>query len=186
MIIYLHGFNSSSSSSKAQLCKKYLDDKGIGDKILIPDLPLSTDKVVSLIEKLISENEIIGFIGSSMGGFYSCYFANKYNMKGVYINPVVDDHLASMLNIVGSYKNFNNGKKDTFSIDDYESLKKYSTPVLAFPMNHFLLAQEGDEVLDQRLSLTKFKDSKISFSKLGNHQFLGFENKIEQIFDFLF
>jgi predicted esterase YcpF (UPF0227 family) len=53
-------------------------------------------------------------------------------------------------------------------------------------MNHFLLAQEGDEVLDQRLSLTKFKDSKISFSKLGNHQFLGFENKIEQIFDFMF
>jgi predicted esterase YcpF (UPF0227 family) len=91
-----------------------------------------------------------------------------------------------MLNIVGSYENFNNGKKDTFSIDDYESLKKYSTPELAFPMNHFLLAQEGDEVLDQRLSLTKFKDSKISFSKLGNHQFLDFENKIEQIFDFMF
>ena len=124
MIIYLHGFNSSSSSSKAQLCKKYLNDKGIGDKILIPDLPLSTYKVVNLIEILISENEIVGFIGSSMGGFYSCYFANKYNLKGVYINPVVDDHLPSMLNIVGSYENFNNGKKDTFSMNDYEEFKK--------------------------------------------------------------
>ena len=109
MIIYLHGFNSSSSSSKAQLCKKFLVDRGIGEKILIPDLPLSTDKVVSLVEKLISENEIIGFIGSSMGGFYSCYFANKYNVKGTYINPVVDDHLPGMKNIVGSYENFNNG-----------------------------------------------------------------------------
>ena len=127
MIIYLHGFNSSSSSSKAQLCKKYLTDKGLGDEILIPDLPLSTYKVVNLIEMLISENEIVGFIGSSMGGFYSCYFANKYNLKGVYINPVVDNHLPSMLNIVGSYENFNNGKKDTFSINDYENLKKYST-----------------------------------------------------------
>ena len=185
MIIYLHGFNSSSSSSKAQLCKKYLTDKGIGDKILIPDLPLSTNKVVNLIEMLISENEIVGFIGSSMGGFYSCYFANKYNLKGVYINPVVDDHLPSMLNIVGNYENFNNGKKDTFSMNDYENLKKYSTPMLTSPKNHFLLAQEGDEVLDQRLSLKKFKDSKISFSKRGNHQFLGFEDKIEQIFDFL-
>lgn len=185
MIIYLHGFNSSSSSSKAQLCKKYLTDKGVGDKILIPDLPLSTYKVVNLIEKLITENEIIGFIGSSMGGFYSCYFANKYNVKGVYINPVVDDHLPSMLNIVGSYENFNNGNKDTFSMNDYENLKKYSTPMLSSPKSHFLLAQEGDEVLDQRLSLKKFKDSKISFSKRGNHQFLGFEDKIEQIFDFL-
>ena len=185
MIIYLHGFNSSSSSSKAQLCKKYLNDKGIGNKILIPDLPLSTNKVIKLVEMLISENEIIGFIGSSMGGFYSCYFANKFNVKGVYINPVVDDHLPSMLNIVGSYENFNNGKKDTFSMSDYENLKKFSTPTLSFPENHFLLAQEGDEVLDQRLSRKKFKDSKISFSKRGNHQFLGFEDKIEQIFDFL-
>ena len=185
MIIYLHGFISSSSSSKAQLCKKYLTEKGVGDKILIPDLPLSTYKVINLIEMLISENDIVGFIGSSMGGFYSCYFANKYNLKGVYINPVVDDHLPSMLNIVGSYENFNNGKKDTFSMNDYENLKKYSTPMLKSPENHFLLAQEGDEVLDQRLSLKKFKDSKILFSKRGNHQFLGFEDKIEQIFDFL-
>ena len=185
MIIYLHGFNSSSSSSKAQLCKKYLTDKGVGDKILIPDLPLSTYKVVNLIEMLISENEIVGFIGSSMGGFYSCYFANKYNLKGVYINPVVDDHLPSMLNIVGSYENFNNGKKDTFSMNDYENLKKYSTPMLTSPKNHFLLAQEGDEVLDQRLSFNKFKESKTSFSKLGNHQFVGFEEKIDQIFDFM-
>ena len=69
MIIYLHGFNSSSSSSKAQLCKKYLNGKGIGDKILIPDLPLSTDKVVNLIEILISENEIVGFIGVQWGDF---------------------------------------------------------------------------------------------------------------------
>ena len=185
MIIYLHGFNSSSSSSKAQLCKKYLTDKGIGDKILIPDLPLSTNKVVNLIEMLISENEIIGFIGSSMGGFYCCHFANKYNLKGVYINPVVDDHLPSMLNIVGSYENFNNGKKDTFSMNDYENLKKYSTPMLTSPKNHFLLAQEGDEVLDQRLSLKKFKESRIDSSKNGNHQFKNFEDKIEQIFDFL-
>ena len=139
MIIYLHGFNSSSSSSKAQLCKKFLVDRGIGEKILIPDLPLSTDKVVSLVEKLISENEIIGFIGSSMGGFYSCYFANKYNVKGTYINPVVDDHLPGMKNIVGSYQNFNNGKKDTFSMNDYKNLMKYSTPLLKFPQNHFQL-----------------------------------------------
>ena len=185
MIIYLHGFNSSSSSSKAQLCKRYLNDKGIGDKILIPDLPLSTNKVVNLVEILISENEIVGFIGSSMGGFYSCYFANKYNVKGVYINPVVDDHLTDMLNIVGSYENFNNGKKDTFSMDDYENLKKYSTSTLKFPKNHFLLAQEGAEVLDQRLSLKNFKESKIYFSKNENHQFENFEDKIEQIFDFM-
>ena len=106
-------------------------------------------------------------------------------MKGVHINPVVDDHLPSMLNIVGSYENFNNGKKDTFSMNDYENLKKYSTPMLTSPKNHFLLAQKGDEVLDQRLSLKKFKESKIYFSKNGNHQFENFEDKIEQIFDFL-
>ena len=65
------------------------------------------------------------------------------------------------------------------------NLKKYSTPTLTFPKNHFLLAQEGDEVLDQRLSLKKFKESKIDSSKNGNHQFENFEDKIEQIFDFL-
>ena len=97
----------------------------------------------------------------------------------------MDDHLTGMVNIVGSYENFNNGKKDTFSMGDYKNLKKYSTPTLTFPKNHFLLAQEGDEVLDQRLSLKKFKESSIDSSKNGNHQFKNFEDKIEQIFDFL-
>ncbi len=163
MIIYLHGFNSSSSSSKAQLCKKYLSDKGIDDKILIPDLPLSTNKVVNLIEMLISENEIVGFIGSSMGGFYSCYFANKYNLKGVYINPVVDDHLPSMLNIVGSYENFNNGKKDKFSMNDYENLKNILHPYLRHLRIIFFLHKRVTKFLIKDFHLRNLRIVKFRF-----------------------
>ena len=147
MIIYLHGFNSSSSSSKAQLCKKYLNDKGISDKILIPDLPLSTDKVVNLIEILISENEIVGFIGSSMGGFYSCYFANKYNVKGVYINPVEENttfkvrvYLEAKMAEVISLQSFHNNlidiiptvKKFGFQRDERTQWNKFLNEFLVF------------------------------------------------------
>ena len=60
----------------------------------------------------MKKSKVKGLIGSSMGGFYACYFANKYNTKGVYINPVVDKHLDGMGDIVGKHKNFNNKNID--------------------------------------------------------------------------
>ena len=185
MIIYLHGFNSSSSSSKAQSFKSCLKKTKPNESLLIPNLPLSTQRVICLLEHLMTKNKIKGLIGSSMGGFYACYFANKYNTKGVYINPVVDKHLDGMGDIVGEHKNFNNKNIDSFSLQDYKDLFKYVSPNLKKPSDHFLLAQSGDEVLDQNISYDKFKKCKISFTKGGNHQSDGFEDKIEEIINFL-
>ena len=39
--------------------------------------------------------------------------------------------------------------------------------------------------MSKNFALKKFKESKIDSSKNGNHQFENFEDKIEQIFDFL-
>ena len=185
MIIYLHGFNSSSSSSKAQSFQSRLKKTKPSESLLIPDLPLSTQGVICLLEDLMSKNKVKGLIGSSMGGFYACYFANKYNTKGVYINPVVDKHLDGMRDIVGEHKNFNNKNIDSFSLKDYQDLFKYVSPKLKKPSDHFLLAQSGDEVLDQNISFDKFKKCKISYTKGGNHQYNGFEDKIEEIINFL-
>ena len=68
---------------------------------------------------------------------------------------------------------------------NYKDLFKYVSPNLKKPSDHFLLAQSGDKVLDQNISFDKFKKSKISYTKGGNHQYNGFEYKIEEIINFL-
>ncbi|HUF82299.1 MAG TPA: YqiA/YcfP family alpha/beta fold hydrolase, partial [Burkholderiales bacterium] len=39
MIVYLHGFNSSPQSHKAQLMAKYMAEQGLADRYACPALP---------------------------------------------------------------------------------------------------------------------------------------------------
>jgi predicted esterase YcpF (UPF0227 family) len=65
-IIYLHGFNSSSSSIKGLSLKQYCSELGIN--VHLPDLNrfrISGRQVSELIESL----QDVALVGSSLGGF---------------------------------------------------------------------------------------------------------------------
>ena len=48
MIVYLHGFNSSPQSSKAQYLKQYLEARGGGGEFACPQLPHRPDLAVAV------------------------------------------------------------------------------------------------------------------------------------------
>jgi predicted esterase YcpF (UPF0227 family) len=87
-IIYLHGFNSSSNSKKAKIFKnsKFVVSSGI--KVFFPDLPVSPKEAIKNILGLAKSCDFkVSLIGSSLGGFYSTYIADTYNLKSININP---------------------------------------------------------------------------------------------------
>ena len=93
-IIYLHGFNSSSKSRKAQILKKSKLVRSLGIEIVLIDLPNSPKKAILQIEKIIVKNlKKVSLLGSSLGGLYATFLSDKYNLKSVTINPVVPSHL---------------------------------------------------------------------------------------------
>jgi predicted esterase YcpF (UPF0227 family) len=99
MILYLHGFRSSPASLKARLLADYFAAQGRTAEFICPQLPASPAQAIALAQRLIDQHldqnvdqssiEKLSLIGSSLGGFYATYLAEKNNCKAVLINPAV-------------------------------------------------------------------------------------------------
>src|SRR6266446_4910105 len=92
MIVYLHGFNSSPQSQKAQILGRYMAERGLASEYACPALPPLASDAVRTIEKLMPGKNCC-FIGSSLGGFYATHLAEKHNEKALLINPAIDPHV---------------------------------------------------------------------------------------------
>ena len=88
MVIYLHGFGSAGFGEKAQKFLEYFEDEMITPTLsTVPVLAIAT--LEQIIEAFINRGIKVSLIGSSLGGFYALYLANKYDLKAVLINPAV-------------------------------------------------------------------------------------------------
>jgi predicted esterase YcpF (UPF0227 family) len=69
VILYLHGFTSGPQSFKARTLRVRMEEKGIGDRLVCPQLPPSPKAAVALTESLIQPGTTL--LGSSLGGYYA-------------------------------------------------------------------------------------------------------------------
>ena len=185
-IIYLHGFNSSAESKKSKILDSYLK----GEKLInleSPNLYTSPSRAISQIEKIIKEySNRVCLVGSSLGGLYATFVADKYDLKSVTINPVVRNHISGMKELVGSHKNFHTDEEYEFTMKDYLDLQKLGLKELKNPLNHLCLIKMSDEVLDHNKTLAYFSKSYVLSEKGGNHSYDDFFEKIPIILDYMF
>ena len=86
-IIYLHGFNSSAESKKSKILDSYLEKEKLIN-LESPNLNNSPKKAISQIEKIIRESSSrVCLVGSSLGGLYATFVADKYNLCLLYTSP---------------------------------------------------------------------------------------------------
>ena len=185
-IIYLHGFNSSAESKKSKILDSYLK----GEKLMTlesPNLNKSPSKAISQIEKIIKDSSNrVCLVGSSLGGLYATFIADKYDLKSVTINPVVKNHISGMKDLVGSHKNFHSNEEYKFTMKDYLNLQKLGLENLKKPLNHFCLIKMSDEVLDHNETFQYFSKSYVLSEKGGNHSYDDFFEKIPLILDYMY
>ena len=185
-IIYLHGFNSSAESKKSKILDSYLEKEKLIN-LESPNLNNSPKKAISQIEKIIRESSSrVCLVGSSLGGLYATFVADKYNLKSVTINPVVRNHISGMKDLIGSHKNFHTDKEYEFTMQDYLDLQKLGLEKLKKPLNHFCLIKMSDEVLDHNITFAFFSKSYVLSEKGGNHSFDDFFEKIPLILDYMY
>ena len=185
-IIYLHGFNSSAESKKSKILDSYLEKEKLIN-LESPNLNNSPKKAISQIEKIIRESSSrVCLIGSSLGGLYATFVADKYNLKSVVINPVVTNHISGMRDLVGSHKNFHSEEEYEFTLKDYLDLQKLGLEKLKKPLNHFCLIKMSDEVLDHNITFDFFSKSYVLSEKGGNHSYDDFFAKIPLILDYMY
>ena len=182
-IIYLHGFNSSAESKKSKILNSYLEKEKLIN-LESPNLNNSPKKAIFQIEKIIRESSSrVCLVGSSLGGLYATFVADKYNLKSVTINPVVTNHISGMRDLVGSHKNFHSEEEYEFTLKEYFDLQKLGLEKLKKPLNHFCLIKMSDEVLDHNVTFAFFSKSYVLSEKGGNHSYDDFFEKIPLILD---
>lgn len=184
MLIYLHGLNSSPESHKARLLAKYMTRLGLADRLLVPNL--SFDPAMALAEAercLVGLSEPATLVGSSLGGFYATWLAEKHGLKAVLVNPAVDVPRISR-QWLGRQVNYHTGTEWQLTEAHAKVLDGLEVGEITHPERYLLLVETGDEVLDWRRAVEKFTDVRQIVVPGGNHGFASFESYIDEILRF--
>lgn len=187
MLLYIHGFNSSPQSHKASLLKNWIAEQHPHIHCEIPYLkPFPADSVAQLetIIEQYSNRETIGLMGSSLGGYYAAFLAEKYNLRAVLINPSVRP-FDLLSKYIGENKNFYNNDSYIFEQKHVDELKDFYVPHHKRPENLLLMVQTGDEALDYREATAKYFRSRNIIEYGGDHGFQYFERWFSYTLQFL-
>jgi len=184
-ILYLHGFASSADSTKAKLIESFIKKNTCSTKVLIPNLNNNIKNAYQQIEEIIKTESPSSIIGSSLGGFFGTYFAKKYNLLCVNINPAIPP--IDMSEYIGENQNYSTGEKFIIDQDQLEWLETMNKKMKALKRhkNFLTLIQSGDEILNYKLAIEYFSACQIEVIFGGNHSFENFELYLSKIQNFL-
>lgn len=164
MILYLHGFRSSPQSLKARLLGQAMAQRGLSAQWACPQLPASPAAAMWLalecaqqaLDRGLDRTDLT-VIGSSLGGFYATWLAERLGCRAILLNPVV--HAArDLATQVGSHRTFHGDEPFEFLPDHVIELEQAESAIgtLTDPERYFLVAATGDEVLDWREMRARF------------------------------
>ncbi len=92
LLLYIHGFNSSSRSHKATVMAEYCAEHRADIKVLTPQLPSFPQQAALYLQQLVEQYKDqyeIALVGSSLGGYLSTWLNSHYGFKAVVVNPAV-------------------------------------------------------------------------------------------------
>jgi predicted esterase YcpF (UPF0227 family) len=184
MLVYLHGFNSSPASHKAQRMKLFMEGRGQAARYACPALPDTPREAIRKIEETICDRDPrrITFIGSSLGGYYATYLAEKLDCRAVLINPAITPHVG-LEAFLGTQKNLHTGEAYELTrahLDGWRALLLDRVD----PERYLLLLETGDEVLDWRAAARKYEGARAVIRDGGDHSLQGFPDHLERILAF--
>ena len=176
-LLYIHGFASCGRGQKSAVLADFFGNKAV----LAPDLPSSPVEAVRLLSSLLDKEDIGLLVGSSLGGYYAGYLAEKYAMKAVLVNPSIQPY-ETLSSYVGIQERFCDKQLFMFEADDLEALKTFgSKPVYG---EYLVLLQSGDEVLDYTKAKKYYENQRVVVEYGGNHRFENIEDYLSMIGNF--
>jgi len=168
-IIVIHGFASSGNSIKSKFIKKEF-----GSAVKTPSLPSIPEKDIEILEKIIQDCSDPLLIGSSLGGFYSLYMSQKYNLDSILINPLL--HIDDIKPYIGNHKYYDNDEIFSFKFDDYLFLKNIEKIIInnkKYNSKIYIIVSKNDKIIPFTKSLDFFYSANVNLKvyKNGNHSF---------------
>ncbi|WP_274012847.1 esterase YqiA [Vibrio parahaemolyticus] len=187
LLLYIHGFNSSPLSMKANLMREYCAQHRPDIKVIVPQLPCFPEQAAQLLLDIVEQYKDdynIGLVGSSLGGYMSTWLNAKYGFKAVVVNPAVKPY-ELLVDYLGEQTKPYTHETYTLEACHIDELKALDVQSIASPNSFWLLQQTEDEVLDYRQAVDKFAKAKQTVEQGGDHSFVGFERYPAKIIEFL-
>lgn len=200
-LIYVHGFNSSAKSAKAQVLKSIMLELGGIAHFRAPNLLVYPSQAIVQLETLIIQLDSPVLVGSSLGGYYATYLAEKFNLKALLINPAVlphklqgkayvegEDWRNASLCTLDSYSkvltSIYGAQEDESFVEDYVS--ELASLEVAPPTDkerYKVWLKEGDAVLDYRYARDWYRDCDLTIEAGGDHRFVDFGSHFLKVLD---
>ena len=181
MILFIHGFSSHGYGSKAKALRSYFSNQD--EAFFAPSLSYVPELAMQTLEDFIAICDDVKLVGSSLGGYYATYLAEKYHLPVVLINPAVKsyDTLSRMLGVA---PNFYDDSTFEWNKSHLKMLEIYESDI-SDQSNVFLMVQKGDDLLNYSDAVDKFPHAKKIIEDGGSHSFDGIERYFDEIYMFL-
>jgi uncharacterized protein len=182
LIVYLHGFNSSPQSHKAQVMERYMARRGLAAQFTCPQLPPEADEALRIVRQVVKGEQDICYIGSSLGGFYATHLVEHDGGRAVLINPAIDPHIG-LRAYLGPQKNLFTGAPYRLTEAHLEQWQRLWAPKIT-PQRYLLLVETGDEVLDYRRAVERYAGAQLVVVQGGDHSLQSFPEHLPRILEF--
>ncbi len=182
-LIYLHGFRSSPLSFKAQMLASAMAQAQRTTDFICPALPASPAAAMRLILDTVQPDEHDVVVGSSLGGYYARYIAERCGSRTVLLNPSVRpaDSLAKHL---GRGTLFHSDQPFEFLAVHLQELRAFEVPQVSRPDRCLLIAATGDELLDWREMVQAWPGAQTLVIEGSDHALSDFDRHINRVLSF--
>ena len=184
-VVYIHGFNSSPASLKAQQLRRAWLQLGLpAEHLQIPQLHHHPKQAVAQLRDAIAMLEQPVLVGSSLGGYYATYLAQQYNLKTLLINPAVRPHHL-FDGFFAEQENLYTGERWQLTNAHLQGLAELEVAPPNDAQRFCVWLQTGDEILDYCLAEQYYHGCSVQIEQGGDHGFQRFAEHLPALFAFV-
>ena len=182
-ILYIHGFNSSPASRKAQQLQAAMQRIDLAAQLHMPALHHHPRQAMAQLQGVIAELGQPVLVGSSLGGYYATHLAMQHGLKALLINPAVMPH-ERFDGYLGEQTNHYSGEIWQLTHDHVEALAELAVPAPQDPAQVQVWLQTADETLDYRAAARYYQACALRIQAGGDHSFQGFARALPALLAF--
>lgn len=151
---------------------------------LCPPLPISPRAAaeVALASAQLEDPSQLSLIGSSLGGYYATWLAERVGCRAVLLNPAVRPY-EDLLGYLGWHSDAG-GRQVEVRAEYLDELRALETPRLTDPDRFLLFAATGDEVIDYRQMLDKYVGCHLHVVAGSDHALSDFSAYLPEVLQF--
>jgi predicted esterase YcpF (UPF0227 family) len=113
--------------------------------------------------------ETMAVVGSSLGGFYAAWVAERMGCRAVLLNPAVNP-ARDLAKYIGELTSWHDPQEHFFFKEEFvQELRALECGLLQHPAHYLTVIAKGDEVLDWREMHARYADTHLRLLEGGDH-----------------